>query len=138
MDTIDYIECCRTLARFARALDESDFDGVAAQMTEEGVWHRQGERLEGRAAIVAALDRRPSTRLTRHLVTNIVGESVTPEQARLRCTVLVYAVDDVASLPAPMPAPASVLDYEDILVRQPDGRWLIAERRSQRVFADRT
>ena len=68
MDSLDFVECQRTLYRFARALDAGDFEAVAATMAEDGVWFRQGERLEGRAAVVAALNKRGPSVLTRHLI----------------------------------------------------------------------
>jgi uncharacterized protein (TIGR02246 family) len=134
MDTLDYVECQRVLYRFVHALDTGDFEAVAATMAEDGVWFRQGERLEGRAAIVSALNKRGPAVLTRHLVTNIVVESTGPDSAVSRCTVLVFRNEAGAPPPVSMDLPRTVSDYEDRFVRR-NGRWEIIERRSNRIFA---
>jgi ketosteroid isomerase-like protein len=134
MDTLDFVECQRTLYRFARALDAGDFEGVAATMAEDGVWFRQHERLEGRAAVVAALSKRGPAVLTRHLITNVVIESAGVDSAVSRCTVLVFRDESGAGQPAALESARTIADYEDRFVRR-EGRWQIAERRSTRVFA---
>ncbi len=134
MDTLDYVECQRVLYRFVRALDEGKFDEVAATMADDGVWHRQGEVLKGRAAVVAALNKRGPAVLTRHMVTNIVIESTGPDSALSRCTTLVYRSEASTAPPVKMDLPRSVADYEDRFVRR-NGRWEIFERRSSRIFA---
>ncbi|MCC6007803.1 MAG: nuclear transport factor 2 family protein [Rhodobacteraceae bacterium] len=135
LDTIDHVECARTIARFFRALDTGDHEQLVLQMCPGGVWFRKGERLAGRDAILDALRSRPADRLTRHLATNIVSEEQARDLRKARCTVLTFAADTRMAGAVPEPLPASILDYEDILERQPDGRWLIAERRSARIFS---
>lgn len=90
MYTLNFVECQRVLYRFVRALDDGDFEAVAAEMAEDGVWFRQGERLEGRTAVVTALRKRGPSVLTRHLVTNIAIEGTGTDSAVSHCTVLVF------------------------------------------------
>jgi hypothetical protein len=103
-------------------------------MTPDGIWHRQGERLQGHKAVLAALARRPADLVTRHLVTNVEVRFVSAERATARSTVLVFRHEGPVESSAPMSQPHSVLDYDDDLVKQ-DGRWQIAERRSRRIFS---
>lgn len=134
MDSLEHLECTRTIALFFRSLDAGDHETLVLQMCPDGVWYRKGVRLAGRDAIRAALAARPQHRLTRHLATNIVSEALSCARRRARCTVLTFAADTSVAGAVPIPEPTSILDYEDILHRQPDGRWLIAERRSTRIF----
>jgi uncharacterized protein (TIGR02246 family) len=134
MDDIEFIQVQRMLNSFSRALDEGDFQKVASQMTPDGIWHRQGERLQGHKAVLAALARRPADLVTRHLVTNVEVRFVSAERATARSTVLVFRHEGPVESAAPMSLPHSVLDYDDDLVKQ-DGRWQIAERRSRRIFS---
>jgi ketosteroid isomerase-like protein len=133
MDSLGFVECQRTLYRFARALDAGDFEAVAATMAEDGVWFRQGERLEGRAAVVAALNKRGPSVLTRHLITNIVIDEAGADRAISHCTVLVFRDESGTPQPVALVSPRTVSDYEDRFVRR-EGRWQIAERRSTSVF----
>ena len=135
LDTIDHVECARTIARFFRALDTGDHEQLVLQMCPAGVWFRKGERLAGRAAILAALRSRPADRLTRHLATNILSTEHGEGLRKAHSTVLTFAADTRIAGAVPEPLPTSILDYEDILERQPDGRWLFAERRSARIFS---
>lgn len=133
MSTQDFVECQRLLARFSRALDEGNYHKLSEQMTEDGVWFRQGERLEGRTAVVEALSKRAPDLLTRHLVTNIEIDFDGSGGALCRSTVVVFRYEGPVAEAAPMSLPHAIIDYTDTLSKE-GGCWLIAERKSQRLF----
>src|SRR5882724_12776568 len=56
-------------------LDEQRYSQVAELFAPDGVWHRQGEQLQGRDAVRQALEQRPAGLKTRHLVSNTIVEA---------------------------------------------------------------
>jgi hypothetical protein len=69
-------ELAQLTYRFYYLLDECRYAELVAAFGDDGVWHRQGKRLEGHAQIMAALQGRPRTQRTRHVITNpFVSES---------------------------------------------------------------
>ena len=64
-------EAVHLITSFYRHLDESDHESLAALMHPEGVWHRQGQELRDRNAILEAMSRRSPTRRIHHLLTNV-------------------------------------------------------------------
>ncbi|VCU68250.1 SnoaL-like domain protein [Pigmentiphaga humi] len=130
------IGCQQTIHRFYAALDASDFDTVAACMTGDGYWPRQGRELRGPEQVRAALADRPIGRTTAHLVQNLVVDVQGPGDAIARFMTLVYRVDlpAAAAGPAPLPAPLSISAHEEHLRRSGDGQWLIAKKSARRIF----
>src|SRR5215469_1852683 len=61
---------------------------------------------------------------TRHYMTNIVFDELTPSRARTRtyCLVTWQKPGD------PSPSTHHALVYRDVMLKQPDGRWLFKER----------
>lgn len=64
-------ECSWLCNAFAVHLDRGEFVQLAALFAPDGVFERNGERLESRAAILAAYAKRPAV-TTVHLVSNVV------------------------------------------------------------------
>lgn len=129
-------DCQQALYRSYHALDDGDYPAIAAGFAPDGVWHRQGKALKGRAAIEAELRQRPEGRVTAHLVTNVAVEVLDEENAHLRYLMTAYRHDPAAPLqgPAPIGSLFLVARQEDRM-RRTGGRWLIVERIQRRLFA---
>lgn len=124
--------CAQTVSRFFQHLDEGEEAAGAALFTEDGVWQRRGEPVRGRAAILRALLERPATRISRHLVTNLVVDAEA-EARRVRYYVTIYAHDAPFEGVPPLAGPVMILVCDDRLVEQADG-WRFAQRSSRTVF----
>jgi hypothetical protein len=73
---------CRRLAVACYSLmDQGRYGETAALFTEDAVWVRGGKPVAGRGAILEALNRRPETDISRHLVTNVLVEIHSAEEA---------------------------------------------------------
>lgn len=149
MDLLERIDIERTCARlstaFAVRVDHGDCKGVAELFAPDGRFARADMALEGPEEIRAFLERRPATRVTRHVCTNVL---ITVEDAS-RATGLTYFMlfdgdrdaagkggQSAAPLdmePLEMELPRTVGEYHDIFLKTPDG-WRIAQRRSVAVF----
>ena len=131
------IGCQQAVYRFFAALDAGDMEAVAGTFGDDGVWHRQGAQLRGRAGVAAAMAARPSGRTTAHLVQNVVAEFDDERNAHVHYLVLTYRHDapDGAPRPstAPMVAPYSIAAYDDRMRLDGDA-WRVVERRSQNIF----
>lgn len=62
----------RTLSRFFLHLDLREHRELSAMMADDGIWERQGKKLQGPAMTLAAMNERPDGRTTLHVVTNWV------------------------------------------------------------------
>ena len=94
-------------------------------------------RIEGLPAIEnffaeRAEGMRQSARTTRHLATNFLVTPESTDRVRTRATVIVYAAH--GELPLPAEAPSGIADFNDICLRQSDGRWLYHYRNAATVF----
>ena len=128
-------ECADVIHRFYRALDGGDYLTLARQMLPEGVWVRQGQTLEGRAAIVEALNKREPALVTTHIVNNLVvdRQDERTATASMYITVLRYEGDDNAEGPAPVPPIRAIQLAEDKLVLTDQG-WQIAHKTARAIF----
>jgi len=136
-ETAAIVACLQLTSRFYMALDLADFQSVSGAFLPHGVWHRQGKLLTGPIEVMAALSHRPKGRTTAHLVQNAVVELQGGDSATVRYMTLVYRHDaeSLPTLPVPLEAPLSISMNEDGLQRDPDGRWRILSKKSQRHFA---
>jgi ketosteroid isomerase-like protein len=75
-------------------LDEGRFDALLALMTPDAVWHRQGQRLEGHAQILASLNERSPTTRIRHLATNLLQRSATDDEVHISLYLTALKHDD--------------------------------------------
>ncbi len=123
----DTITLCTNLwLRMYRCLDTRDYDGLLATLGEEVVWLRQGQRLEGRAAVREALARRSPTMRIHHLLTNVMARDGDDRRCRLAAYMLVLRHEPGQELagPAPLAGIESVRGtYADFAWR--DGQWRI-------------
>lgn len=129
-------DCTRLLIRFFNAFDAFRYDEMAAMFAPDGVWHRQGKALHGRAAILAALDERSATQTVRHVVTNIDVTASAADDAQFLLYLTAYA-DDRGVAPDGEPpiiaAPFLLLTVPGSCVRI-DGKWRIADMTMTRTF----
>lgn len=131
-------ECQKLAIDFARHVDQRNVDGVVDLFTEDAVFERRGEVLEGRAAIRAAQLRRPATLITRHLCTNIAVDLLDEKRARGCVSFALFRHDHAvagtdAAQPAPLGGPETLGEYFDEYRRTPDG-WRIARRVAKAAF----
>jgi hypothetical protein len=124
--------CAKTVLQLFAAMDDNRYDDVAAAFTPDGVWHRAGKALRGRAAIIAAMNERPTDRLVRHIITNIVVDVSDGTHAEGRCYVTAYA-GPLGDAPPAINAPWLVLTATHRFAPH-DGAWKIAESTILRDF----
>lgn len=126
--------CRDTIARTAACTDQQAHEAFAHLFTEDAQLLRPGgQALNGRAAILAAYQARPAERITHHLLVGTVVDVASESSATATTRVLLYKAD--ARHPPgpegrPAQGPALVGRFEDRLVPDAQGRWLICERRA--------
>lgn len=87
--------------------------------------------LRGREAMGAFYQKRSKTNVTRHVITNLRVTFEGRDRARVFRTVTLYS----GAPPAPLLAQPSVGEYEEVVVRGKDGRWLFESRKLTRMFS---
>jgi hypothetical protein len=125
-------DCSQTVLRLFGAMDALRYADVAAAFTDDGVWHRAGKVLAGRAAIVAAMNERPPDRRVRHVITNIIIDVHDETRASGSCYVTAYA-GPLSDEPAVINAPWLVLTATHTFRATADG-WKISESTITRDF----
>jgi len=85
-------DIARLTTRFALLNDAGDWDAVAQTFTEDARFVRPagGDPVMGRKAIHESFASRPA-RKSCHLITNIVVDVISADEATSRCTLLLYA-----------------------------------------------
>lgn len=128
-------DCAQLLIRFFNAFDAFRYEEMAAMFAPDGVWHRQGKALQGRPAILGALNERLTTQTVRHVITNIDVTVLDADRARFLFYLTAYADDGVAPRGEPpiIAAPFLLLTVPGSYIRI-DGRWKIAEMTMNRTF----
>jgi hypothetical protein len=125
--------CAQLIHRFALLNDARRFDEAAPLFAEDCIFGRPtapDDPMVGRDAIIAALKARPP-RITRHIVSNIVIEVVSPTEARGESYVTLLtapALADGQALPVKADAVQSVGGFSERF-KKVDGEWVFAERR---------
>jgi ketosteroid isomerase-like protein len=130
--------CQGVVLRTAACIDRGDAEALAALFSDDAVLVRPGaEPLTGRASIRDSYAQRPPQRMTRHLVTNMLVDVESPEQARVRSTVLLWT-GSTGDPESPHGRPAHrremVGEFDDRLRRLGIGPWLIARRDARFVL----
>jgi len=129
--------CTALSIAYARALDFRDQDAFVALFTEDAVLDA-GQALHGREAIRESLRRRPDELRSRHVITNVFIDVLSPDEARGISYLTLYrhhGEESVRFGPAPLCGPAAVGHYEDRYVRTAAG-WLFRSRHLQLAFRD--
>jgi len=129
--------CADLTIEYARSIDFRDYDNIVNLFTEDATL-TIGQRLEGRAAIVAAMMQRPGELRSRHVISNVFVDVVDDKRARGICYLTLYRHVGPESLergPAPLHGPAAVGHYEDSFVKTEAG-WRIKHRTLHLAFRD--
>jgi 3-phenylpropionate/cinnamic acid dioxygenase small subunit len=135
----DRFEITELISRYGNCLDAGDFDGLEELFAPDAVFRvvpgSGVPDLAGGRGIREAIERRWSAvhegAQRRHVMTNIVVESVDGDRATARTVLLVF---EVARTPGSEIHPHGMGVYEDELVRI-DGSWRFGSRR---LILDRT
>lgn len=119
----------QTLLAMFDHLDQGDNEALLSLMTPDAVWHRRGQRLQGHAQIMVALQERSITQRIRHLATNLLQRSASDQEVNIGCYLTALKFDDGQ----PHTGPVSVHGFfrmarvETRLVRLA-GAWRISEQ----------
>lgn len=124
----DVVQLTQGLNVFFSHLDERRYDELVAMFLPEGRWLRQGQWLEGRDAIVAAMKCRPATMRVRHIISNVVVARRCADEADVQAYLTAYR-----RLENQAPALFSINLVGNVFRRQ-DGRWMLAEQQLVREF----
>ena len=118
-------EIGRLITQFALFNDAGDWAAVADAFTDDGRFVRPagGDAIIGREAIRASLESRPP-RKSCHLITNVLVDLTSADEASARSTLLLFAAPAGAMDAA---SPALIGGLKDKIVRTADG-WRFAER----------
>jgi hypothetical protein len=128
-------DCAQVLTRFFNYFDQWRYQDMADLFAEDGVWHRQGQALRGRAAILAALAERSTTQRVRHVVTNLQIDVLDADTAASLLYVTAYRHDSGAKQTGPpcIHAPYLLLVVPGRLRRTQAG-WRIVHMEMNREF----
>ncbi len=117
----------RLLALIAH-LDNRRYEALADMFTPQGRWLRQGRWLEGREAILCALESRPQNMRVRHVMSNILVARYEKNEAKVDAYMTAYR-----QLEGQPPELFSI-NLVDTIFRRVDGQWLVAEQQMVREF----
>lgn len=126
--------CAKLPLRFALLLDAQRYAEVAELFTRNGSFARPTAptaAIEGQANILAAFQKRPADKLSRHLISNVVIDVLGPDRAVGSCYALLYtaSVNDKAEQFGLQAQPLQYVGgFEDEYALE-DGVWKFARRR---------
>ena len=133
--TLDHIEIETLLSRYARAIDERDFDLLASVFTHDARIHYdmdQGTRLEF-PELAAWLEKALQIfRVTHHVITNPVIE-IEADRARSTCYLTCTHVQETLDGRESLIVEGGV--YTDLHVRTAEG-WRIRQRTLRRAYVN--
>jgi ketosteroid isomerase-like protein len=137
-ETASIERACTALSiAYARAVDFRDYDAFVLLFTEDATLD-VGRPLHGREAIRESLRRRPDELRSRHVITNVFIDVLSPDSARGISYLTLYrhhGEESVRRGPVPLQGPAAVGHYEDRFTRTNAG-WLFSARRAHLAFRD--
>lgn len=126
--------------RFYACLDDNRYAELVALTTDDVRWLRQGEELRGHAAVLAALERRPTSFITRHVITNAHtlrrgpgGEHGDDIELAALMTTYRGRLDAAASLPVTIDRPFRLARLT-VRCRRTNGAWKIADQEGIPTF----
>lgn len=124
----EVVQLSQCLHALIAHLDSRRYEAVAALFTPAGRWLRQGRWLEGRQAILNALESRPKDMRVRHVLTNILVTELTHGKARVDAYMTAYR-----QLDGQRPELFSI-NRVDTVFHRVDSQWLITEQQMVREF----
>ncbi|WP_316776769.1 nuclear transport factor 2 family protein [Streptomyces sasae] len=123
--------CERLVIDFVHRLDLGRPASVAELFTADGWWEwpppGDGRRAAGREALAAYFGARPTGRLSRRIMSNILVTVTGPDTATATSYFQTYRVDGYEGGMVPAGPPVQIGQYEDTF-RRLDGRWLLSSR----------
>jgi SnoaL-like domain len=127
-------DCVALSYAFSYYIDHGKYAELSRLFAQDGVFIRLGVRLEGRAQILAALQRRPADQFTRHVTSNHHFTQVSDDV----CTAVwyhatYYVFTDTRPPLTYDPQRVMLLDLYDTYTRTSDG-WRFLERDSRIVM----
>jgi uncharacterized protein (TIGR02246 family) len=134
--------CERLVNQYARHVDDGKASAVADLFTADGTWlGADGAGMHSRDEIRDVFARREALvrRQSRHVITNVVVDVVSPMEATAVAYLINYRHDSSsgrAEHPAPMDHPKFVGEYH-LSFRVVDGEWKIASLRFDLAFLRR-
>jgi hypothetical protein len=124
----DFAQLAQALHRFFHHLDERRYQDLAAMFLPQGRWLRQGQWLEGRAAILDAMAARSASTRVRHIISNIVVTRRSATEAEVEAYLTAYR-----QVEGQRPALFSINLVGNVF-RQEAGAWMLAEQQLVRDF----
>lgn len=118
----DVVQLTHLLHLFFFHLDERRYEALARMFLPQARWLRQGQWVQGQAAILQALQARPATMRVRHLVCNVVATASSADEAQVDAYLTAYR--QVQGQP---PALFSINRVDNVFRRQ-SGGWMLAEQ----------
>ena len=129
MASTTYEDLLQLTHRFYYDLDESRYTQLVAAFRDDGVWHRQGKALKGHAQIRAAMDERPRTMRTRHVISNAFLSESDADSATLIAYMTAYRFEDGSERKPPYPIQGAFrLNLVKIRFQRERGEWRMAEQ----------
>lgn len=129
VDPVDRALATELLARYAEAIDAGDFDAVGALLASAILEDADGNEIASGAEAVTGLyaattlRHQNGTPLTAHIITNVIVDTIGPDELEMRSRFVVF--QDAPGVPL---QPIVIGRYIDRVVRSPGG-WAFARRR---------
>ncbi len=127
--------CERLIADYAYFRDREEPEPYAAVFAHDGVFEFRGARFEGRSAIAERLTEGAGKVITRHVMSNVRIDAISPEEATGTSLVTLYQADR-GELPRRVDGFLGIGEYHDRFVRTDEG-WKIAHRKFVDVYVGR-
>ena len=129
---LDRVAIENQLITYLYRLDHGMTDQLSGFYSPDGIMDVENVGLlKGRAAVADFYSKRSTTRMTRHVMTNLHVQFVGDGLAQTTHTVLYYASDNASTTQA---IPLGVAEFTNYVVRSADGEWQIAYRKASPVF----
>lgn len=120
-------DCTRLINEFARCTDTFDYDRAVALFVPDCRFSRADETFQGIDGLRAVLDRRDRNRRTCHIVSNILVDVMSPDNAQGSALALVFGHRGaIEGEEAPLGPPDSIVRFEAGFERT-DAGWRIAK-----------
>ncbi len=82
--------CRQTVLQFFHNYDQWKYAEMLELFTADGVWHRAGKALSGRAAILDEIQKRPTEQKVIHVITNVLVNARSASMADASFYITVY------------------------------------------------
>jgi hypothetical protein len=129
-------DCQEFTQRFYQDLDNHEYGRLSEAFAADGVWLRQGKQLQGPQAVLAELEKRPPTMVTRHVISNQTVDIIDEHNMRSQYYITLYYSDtgEAPENPVKFSGPTCLFTYYDEL--QLIGTdWRIVRKWSRKDFS---